>query len=187
MAGDFGGLFFLALIWAFFKLVSRSREESSPAPGGRPPPRPTAGNDPSQQEGRALERFLRELERAANQGAAGPAGRPAGRPLPPAEDVEEREVLEVAPEVETLEREPRRAQRARVDQDDEAEQVIARRAASAAARSGGQTAADHRKFDQQIRQQPADHTATRALTPQQLRDAIVWREILGPPVSERDR
>jgi len=184
---DFGGLFVLALIWAFFKLVSRSREESSPPPARRPPLPPTAGNDPSQQEGRALERFLRELERAVNQGAAaGPVGRPAGRPLPPAEEVEEREVLEVAPEVESLEREPRRAQRARVDQDDEAEQVIARRAASAAARLGGQTAADHRKFDQQIRRQPANHTATRGLTAQQLRDAIVWREILGPPVSERD-
>ena len=96
-------------------------------------------------------------------------------------------MLEVAPEVESLEREPRRAERAAVDQDDEALQVIARRAASTAARAGGRTPADHRKFDQRIRQEPSDHTATRALTPRQLRDAIVWREILGRPVSERDR
>lgn len=184
---DFGGLIFLALVWAFFKLVSRSREESSSAPTrDAGPPAPT-GSDPTQREGRVLERLLRELERAANQGAAGASGRSAGRPLPPAEEVEDREVLETTPLVESLEREPRRAERARVDQDDEAAQVIARRAASAAARSGGQTAAAHRKFDQEIRRQPADHTATRTLTPQQLRDAIIWREILGPPVSERDR
>ncbi len=186
MTGDFGGLLFVALIWAFFKLVSRSREDASPPPARRPPPPRTLGIDPTQQEGRALERLLRELERTVNQGASGPAGHPGGRPLPPAEEVEDREVLEVAPKGESLEREPRRAERARVDQDDEAERVIAHRAASAAARSGGQTAADHRKFDQTIRQEPADHTATRRLTPRQLRDAVVWREILGPPVSERD-
>jgi hypothetical protein len=183
---DFGGLFFLALIWALFKLLSRSREESTPPPGRPPSPLRSGGGDPTQQEGRALERLLRELERTVNQGAAGPVGRPAARRLPPAEEVEEREVLEVAPQVESLELEPRRAERATVDQDDEAERVIARRRASAAARSGRQSAADHRKFDQRIRQEPADHTATRGLTRRQLRDAIVWRDILGPPVSERD-
>jgi hypothetical protein len=195
MMGDFGGLFVLALIWVFFKLVSRSREESAPPPARRETP-PGLGslNDPPREEGRALRMLLRELEKAMNPGdaasrgrPAGPTGRPAARSLPPAEEVEDREVLEVAPEVESLEREPRRAERAAVDQDDEALQVIARRAASTAARAGGRTPADHRKFDQRIRQEPSDHTATRALTPRQLRDAIVWREILGRPVSERDR
>ena len=193
---DFGGLFVLALIWAFFKLVSRSREESAPRqPTRRPTPTGLGPmQDPPQEEGRALRMLLRELEGALNQGAAGPTGvgrgpvgRPAARRLPSAEEVEDREVLEVAPQVESLEREPRRAERATVDQDDEALQVIARRAASTAARAGGRTPADHQSFDQRIRQQPADHTATRALTPQQLRDAMVWREILGRPVSERDR
>ncbi len=196
MAGDFGGLFFLALIWAFFKLVSRSREESAPR---QPTPRPMPTGlgpmqDPPQEEGRALRMLLRELEGALNKGAAGstgvgrgPVGRPAARRLPSAEEVEDREVLEVAPQVESLEREPRRVERATVDQDDEALQVIARRAASTAARASGRTPADHQKLDQRIRRQPADHTATRALTPQQLRDAMIWREILGPPVSERDR
>ena len=32
---------------------------------------------------------------------------------------------------------------------------------------------------------PADKTATRGYTLQQLRKAVVWREILGPPVSMR--
>jgi hypothetical protein len=182
---DFGGLLVLALIWAFFKLISKSREESAGLPPRRPPPGPPGG-DPTQREGHALERLLRELERTMNQ-AAGPAGRPASRRLPPAEEIEERETLEVTPQVESLEREPPRRERVTVDQDEEAEQVIARRAAQAAARSSGHTRADHQKFDQRIRQVPADHTATRPLTPQQLRDAIIWREILSPPVSERER
>jgi len=195
MTGDFGGLLVLALIWLFFKLVSRSREESAPPPARREsPPGLAPLNDPPQEEGRALRMLLRELEKAMNQGdaasrgrPAGPTGRPAARRLPPAEEVEDREVLEVAPEVESLEREPGRTERATVDQDDEALQVIARRAASTAARAGGLTPADHQNFDQRIRQQPADHTATRALSPRQLRDAVIWREILGRPVSERDR
>jgi hypothetical protein len=93
----------------------------------------------------------------------------------------------VSPRVESLEKEPRRPTRSRVDQDDEIEQVIARRTSAAAARGGSHTRADHQAFDQRIRQEPADHTATRPLTPQQLRDAVIWREVLGPPVSERDR
>ncbi|HEY9442662.1 MAG TPA: hypothetical protein VIQ25_05480, partial [Gemmatimonadales bacterium] len=149
MTGDLGGLLVLALIWLFFKLVSRSREESAPPPARREsPPGLAPLNDPPQEEGRALRMLLRELEKAMNQGdaasrgrPAGPTGRPAARPLPPAEEVEDREVLEVAPEVESLEREPRRAERAAVDQDDEALQVIARRAASTAARAGGRTPA----------------------------------------------
>ena len=195
MTGDFGGLFFIALVWAFFKLVSRSREDSAT---GQPMRRPAQEGlrrveDPPREEGRALRMLLRELEGALNKGATGPTsvgrgpvGRPAARRLPSAEEVENREVLEVAPEVESLERDPGRAERAAVDQDDQAEQVIARRAASAASRAGGRTPADHQRFDQQIRRESADHTATRALTPQQLRSAVIWREILGPPVSLRE-
>lgn len=186
MRVDFGGLFFLALVWAFFKLVSRSREASSQAPARRQDP---GGLDPLQdppKEGRALRMLLRELERVGH--VPGEAmGRRTGRGAAPAGDVEDRTVLEVAPVAESRERDPARGERAAVDQDDEAEQVIARRAAAAASRSRRQRQVDQQKPDIRPPQEPADHTATRALTPQQLRDAIVWREILGPPVSERDR
>jgi hypothetical protein len=74
-----------------------------------------------------------------------------------------------------------------VDQDEDAEQVIARRAAATAARGAGRSQAGRPRVDSPVRQQPADRTATRPLTPQQLRNAVIWREILGPPVSERDR
>ena len=86
----------------------------------------------------------------------------------------------------SLETEVVRPPRPRYDHDDSAEEVARPRIAAADARSGELTKVDHMKFDERIRQQPADHTAVRRYTPAQLRDAIVWREILGPPVSERD-
>ena len=85
----------------------------------------------------------------------------------------------------SLERDPKRQARAEVDQDDEAEQIVARRMAAAEAQGKPLTKADHRAFDARIRQEPADKTATQGYTTRQLRDAVVWREILGPPVSLR--
>jgi hypothetical protein len=117
--------------------------------------------------------------------ASGPAGRAPDRRLPPADEVEERESLEVSPEVQSLETDPRRAARVEVDRDDEAEQVAARRIAAAEAQGKPLTRAEHVAFDARIRQEPADKTATRGYTARQLRDAVVWREILGPPISLR--
>ena len=87
------------------------------------------------------------------------------------------------PEVVSLEREVRRAAR---------REFIRMTTRSSWWRAGSRrrrlgtlplTKADHVKFDSQIRQEPADHTATRGYTPEELRRAVVWREILGPPVS----
>jgi hypothetical protein len=107
-------------------------------------------------------------------------------PLPDDEDVEDRESLEEPERVVSLESEVKRPERANYSQDTGAEELVRRRIASADARSGAITRADHKAFDARIRQEPADHTAVRRYTPAQLRNAIVWREILGPPVSERD-
>jgi hypothetical protein len=140
-------------------------------PPGRPAPRAAQGY-PSQREGQQLETLLRQLERTLGSGA-GPLGRRPDRPLPEEEEVRS---LEADPEV--TEREP-------VDYDEEAEQIIARRRAAADARSGAQTGVDHDAFDQRIRQEPADKTATRATDPRRLSEAVVWRERLGPPVALR--
>jgi hypothetical protein len=72
------------------------------------------------------------------------------------------------------------------DLDDEAEKVVAERRAAAEANLRPLSGADHRLFDDRIRQEPADQTAARAYTLKQLREAVVWREILGPPVSLRE-
>jgi hypothetical protein len=154
-------------------------------PGARPTPLPpVSGADATQREGGQLEALLRELGRTLEQGS-GPVGRAPDRRLPPAEEVEESGSLEVTPEVRSLERDPKRQARVEVDQDDEAERIVAGRMAAAEAQGKPLTKADHRAFDERIRQEAADKTATRGYTTRQLRDAVVWREILGPPVSLR--
>lgn len=168
------GLIALAVVWFLatnlIGWANRNRQ-SSPRPRQPRLPRPSAGpidGDATQKEGTRLEVMLRELQQALED-----SGRQEGISL------------EVEPETVSLESVDSRPPRRQVDQDDEAEQVAAKRIRAAAARDTAQTPIDHAAFDQQIRQQPADHTSVRTLTTQQLRDAMIWREILGPPVSER--
>jgi hypothetical protein len=195
---DFGGLLVLGVVWLLFNLLGRGREESRPKPRSAPQPpqsRPygsTASHPPvdaTQREGSRLEQLLRQLEQNLEQAGA-PREAPARLPVPPLpndEDVEDRQSLDEEPvRVVSLETEVKRPARAAYDQDTGAEALVLRRIAAADARSGPLTKAGHKAFDALIRQEPADHTAVRRYTPAQLRDAIVWREILGPPVSERD-
>lgn len=185
---EFNGLLVLAAVWFLVSLISRAGRKTQTPPGApRPqPPRPiprTLGADPTQQEGSRLERVLRDFQRALEE--AEEKARPAEPSWPRYEEVEEGVSLEVEPEVTSLESVAPRPARREVDQDDEAEQIAARRIRAAAARDTARSPVDHVAFDERIRQQPADHTAVRTYTAQQLRDAMVWREILGRPVSLR--
>ena len=192
---DFGGLLVLGVVWLLFNLLGRARGQSPPRPRTGLDSRtyPTGGDaspaDATQVEGSRLERLLRELEKNLEQ-AGGTPNRPRASlppmPLPDDEDVEDRESLERPEQVVSLETEVRRPGRVAYDQDSHAEEVVRRRIAEAESRSGPRKRSDHLAFDARIRQQPADHTAVRRYTPKQLRDAIVWREILGPPVSQRE-
>jgi len=185
---DFNGLLVLAAVWFLFNLIRNARLKPPASPGQgpgqgmRPRSFPSAP-DATQQEGTRLELMLRELQRSLEDAAQ--TGRSTRIPLPPEEEVEDRESLEVEPEVESLEGQVHREVRQRVDRDEEVGDIEGRRVKAAAARDSSRTKADHAAFDQRIRQEVADRTATRAYTAQQLRDAIVWREILGPPVSLR--
>jgi len=199
---DPGPLLLVGFAWMVFSAIRRAgskppearRPPRSPAPprtpgptrpGARPVPLPPAsGADPTQREGERLEELLRNLGRTLDQ-ASGPMGRAPDRRLPPAEEVEEAQSLEWLPQVRSLETPPNRPGRVIVDQDDGAEQLVARRIAEAEARSGPRTRADHQAFDRRIRQEPADKTAVRPPRTKQLRDAVLWREILGPPVALR--
>ena len=188
---EFNGFILLAVLWFLVNLFTSSRRKQVPPsrPPTQRPPEPRTirvGMDPSQQEGSRLERMLRDLQQTLEDAAETQGESLPGFPLPPREDVEEAASLEVEPEVRTLEGEVRRETRRRVDQDDDAADIEARRIQAAAARDHARTRADHVAFDKQIRQEPADHTATRGYTTQQLRDAVVWREILGPPVGLRE-
>ena len=186
---DFDALWVLAAIWFVFNLLSNARRKPQrPAPRKQPPPgsssRPVQIRiDRTQEEGSRLERMLRDLQESLEEAAQ--ARQPEPVPLPSAEEVEERTSLEEVPEIRSLEEEVRRTPRTLVDRDDEAASYETRRIAAAAARDHARTRADHAAFDQRIRQEPAEHTATRGYTPEQLRNAVIWREILGPPVSER--
>jgi hypothetical protein len=192
---ELNGLVVLAAVWFLMSLLGKlgqkqqpKNEQRRPVRTGPPPMQPPLaggprGQDATQREGTRLEQVLREFQRALEE--AEPAGPPAGRQPSWADDVEERESLEVEPEVKSLEEDVRREPRRRFDQDDDAEQIEVRRIQAAAARDATRTKADHAEFDKKIRQEPADHTATPAYTARQLRDAVVWREILGPPTSLR--
>ena len=184
---EFNGLWILAaVVWFLVNLISKAQRK--PEAGQRPKPRepmrpgplPTTP-DATQLEGSRLEQMLRELQRSLE--TASEAGRPR-QPSPVLEQPDEARSLEVDPEVRSLEGEVRREVRRQVDQDDEAADIEAQRIRAAAARTSA-IRGERAIADQSIKQQPADHTATRTYTPQQLRDAIVWREILGRPVSER--
>ena len=187
---EFNGLLILAAVWFLLNLLTSGRRKPAPParPKSRSRPEPRIvypGADPTQQEGTRLEQVLRNLQRTLEE-AAETDQRPYRALLPPTEEVEERASLEVAPEVVSLEGEVRREARRRVDQDDEAGEIEVRRVQAAADRDAPRVRGDHVAFDQRIRQEPAEHTASPGYTAQQLRDAIVWREILGPPVGLRD-
>jgi hypothetical protein len=193
---DFTGLIILGVLWLLLNLMSQGglKKKKPQEPRRTPSPRADrpqvprrmelpGGRDATQQEGSRLEQMLREFQRALEE--AGSPGRPAPAPTE-LEEEEERESLEIEPEVVSLETEVSRTERLNISQDDEVEQLVARRISAAASRDQATTRRDHLEFDKRIRQEPADKTATRAYTAQQLRDAMVWREILGPPVGLRE-
>jgi len=182
------GLIIFAAVWFIVGLLGKAgnknrRPPTVPRPRPPRPMPPQHGMDPTQQEGSRLELVLGEFQRALEN--AGEQQRTPAPSRPRYQDLEEGRSVETEPEVISLEGAVSRPGRRRVDQDDEAEQIVARRLKAAAARDAARSPVDHSAFDERIRQQPADHTATRGYTPKQLRDAMIWREILGPPVSLR--
>jgi hypothetical protein len=216
---DFGGLIWLAIIWFFVSFLSAQKKKKQRAEQARrraqlasqgtlpAPPEPTLPDvarttastppaaasrgrvDPTQQEGSALERMLKQLGAELGQfedGQQGPMGRDAGAELPSAEEVEEREVLDKP--VRRVQRVPVvRKTRVVVDHDDEAAALIERRLAAATEHNRPRTLADHRAFDAKIRQAPAEVSSRASsksrFSAEQIRQAIVWREILGPPLA----
>ena len=182
----------VGVLWLLFNLFGRKRKSLDPKdrptarPGVHPPVRlPSTGSDPTQMEGARLQDLLRELGKTLDT-AAGQRGRPVPGRLPAPKRVEPPRSLEATTEARSLEEDVQRPTRAVVDADDEAEAIVARRIAAAEANARPLEAADHLAFDARIRQEPADATGTKGYSMRRLRDAVVWSEILGPPVSLRD-
>jgi hypothetical protein len=162
-------------VWFVVSLISRAvRKSSTPTrPARRPEQRPsgrTGSLDPTQREGSRIEVMLREFQRVLEEGR----------------EIQQGEWHEGEPEARSLEGEVRRYGREDVDQDDQAEEIETRRINAAAARDQARDPGKGRRPNAQVVPEAADHTATPRYTTQQLRDAVVWREILGPPVSERE-
>jgi len=139
----------------------------------------------------ALSDFRRELERVMGvhvEEEHGPAGRLSPVGLESAEEIEERDSLEEEPVVVTLETTGDRGVREDVDQEDQlADLLQQRRLGVAEAHSRPLTRADHQRFDRSIRatSAPARKPAEPVTGRPSMRQAFIWSEILGKPVSER--
>jgi hypothetical protein len=213
-ADGISGIVVIGIIYAILTVIGKIKEAAKTAGGNSAPPTPTPGpSQPqphamrphparesrpagvirdrprrTQEEGAKLEALLRTLSQATGVPAQGPMGRRSPVSLPSAEEVEERESLEVGANVQDLETEVSRSERKVVDEDDEAEAIAARRVRIAEARDYSPlTGADHLEFDRSIRPVAADKTAVAKPRRSPLQSAMVWREILGPPISLRDR
>lgn len=181
---------FPVLLVLLFVLSTLNQARKKVASRRPPPPKRPAARPAAPARASLLDRLRRDLERAmeeANAETAGPLGRRPDRGLPEAEEVEERDTAEGR----WADRPPRpwmdRPAPEVADLDDQAEAVALRRIREAEARDQALSTADHREFDRRIRPEPAAvaPVARPAGDRHRLRQAIVWREILGPPVSLR--
>jgi len=165
----FGWIVFVGfLLWLFQVL------RAGATGGGRrsPPPSHSPRPDATQREGEQLEALLHHLE--GRLGQAAPQPRSRTQPAAPPRDAGQ-------PEGVSLEQP--------VDREAEAEAIERRREAAVAARNEALTDADHAAFEARIyaeRAAGAAYAPARSLTPRQLREAFVWREILGPPAGLRE-
>lgn len=126
------------------------------------------------------------------QDARGPLGRVSSTGLDSAEEVEDRTSLDDEGQqveerrLQNIEVFTDRPERIVQNRDEEAEAIAQRRIKFAEARNRPHAAVDHQSFDQGIRA-PAEPVAVRQrLSAQGLREALVWREILGPPRSMQE-
>jgi len=178
------------------RAAARERAERLARAGASPPSRGAdLGTSPTQLEARRLEELLRGLG-----GALGMPDGPVVVTVPaPGNDEEEEPVEAYSLEGVTLEGESRDVAPVRVAREVRAEDasasaLVQRRIDAAAARSGALGPSDHAAFHRRLATQsapaqverPKARRAAMAGTRKDLRRAVVWREILGPPVSLRD-
>lgn len=179
--------FFVLIAWVIFSVIRSAAKaagelEKKPPPAGGPQPTSLPGMNQDFLE------MLRELERASRGQRTDPPPRPVPpRPVPP------RRVNLPAPARQTEFAEEGRslevAAREEVSLDATSEAAARRRREAAERRDRPRTAADHAAFDARIRAEPEGAPATPAPMLEgaaRLRSALVWSELLSPPVSLRD-
>jgi hypothetical protein len=176
------------------RVAARERAERLARTRAAPPARgPDHGTSPTQVEARRLEELLRGLG-----GALGLPDEPVVVSVPaPAEADQPEEAYSL--EGVSLEGEPREAAPVRVarverTEDESASALVQRRIDAAAVRSGALGPSDHAAFHRRLAiqsapvqvERSASRPTLRAGTREDLRRAVVWREILGPPVALRE-
>ncbi len=179
---NLGGIAILVIIWIVAAMFDKKRKEERRRRAAKsrvPTPidfesvsKPEA-RDPSQLEGGLLEKVLRQFDpELADQALGKHRSAPNGEPEPQAS----RAASSAAPVAAV-----RGSRPAADDRAAETRAIIARRLKAAEARLGGRTAGDHAVFHDAIRE-PGKKAPKRVRFPDSdMRRAIVWREILGPP------
>ncbi|MDH5284182.1 MAG: hypothetical protein OEW80_09895 [Gemmatimonadota bacterium] len=164
----------------------KAEQEEKRAP---PVPRSERALPPQSKRPEAIHRRAPPPMRSGSPYAPrGPVGRPGTHPLPSAEEVEVRETweegrsLEVEESLEILDETRLRPPPVPVDRDDEAEGVVEARIRAAELRNRSHSEADHRSFHERMTQPAAPAQLVQAARKHtRLQQAIIWREILGPP------
>ena len=182
-------LVFLMVLFFVVSLIQRAAQknkERQPRPRRRVP----ASVDPEGAQRPQSVRDLfaevrRRMELAQREAAGADADDEALLEADALDDVEERRSLEVAPVVQSLEVEPMRPERAVIDLDDQADAVIRRRIKWAEDHAKGRKADDHKAFDERIRRPKPKPKVVRSRAPE-LRQMVIWQEVLGRPVALRD-
>jgi len=181
---DVSGLVILLAIGAVLDIIRKARERQARRIELPPPrPRPPVVALPTELPDRRMRGDWRGVREQA-----GPIGRRPDRALESDEEIEEEgESLEVEPTVRSLEEVRAPYERPVVDLDDESVLAVARRLREVEARDRPHTIADHRRFDERVRQAAAAApSVSRVPTRAAMREAFKWREILGRPVGWRD-
>jgi len=168
--------------------IERLKVEQGQEPA-LPAPRPESTSPPQRERPLPVPRRAPPpIRRGEAYVARGPLGREATRELPPAEEVEVRSTwegsgsLEVDESLDVLDDTRLRPPPVPVDRDDEAERVVEARLRAAERRDRTHTEADHRSFHDRITEPAAPAAPVQAgKGSARLRQAIIWREILGPP------
>ncbi|MCL4865879.1 MAG: hypothetical protein KJZ47_08300 [Gemmatimonadales bacterium] len=205
--GDIGPFALLALVWWVFSILGEAKKRQQKGKGRPPVQRPSspraevptrrpAAGDPSQREGSRLEQILREMERALDPMSQLPPPEPEpeqrGSWDTGMAEVEEVEALtDYRPEVASREdlSNFERPEREVIILGGDQEELQRRRMKYADVRSKALTKADHDRFDARIRQPQVVAAVAESPPPTarmaRLRQAIIWREVLGPPVAMR--
>ena len=178
--GDLGPLFVMLVVFALIaRTVSVAKRQQSASRHIAAPGDPDASPQPMLGLLAEMRREI-ELARRRQNGAAPatvPKSKALSRPVRPRAAARLSRATEVA--VESV-----RPTREVVDYDSEAAKLVASRTAAAEVTALGRPAGAHKAFDERIREVGAP-VAPRTHPLGRLRTAMIWREILGPPVSLR--